>query len=340
VTEKRNPVSIIAEIGNTHEGSVGLARQFIRTAAECGVDAVKLQTHIFDAESLPNAPSPPYFKDESRKQYFERTAFSLGQWRELKRCAEEECGVDFLSSPFSLEAVELLEAVGLSVYKIPSGEVTNLPLLERIAKTGGKVLLSSGMSSWAELDRAVETLRANGCGELVVLQCTSEYPCPPSESGLNVLAEMKRRYACDVGYSDHTEGAATAIAAVVLGAVIVEKHFTLSRRMYGSDARTSTEPDAFRQMVAAIRAVEQAMAGVVDKDIKAASLTEMKATFEKSIVAASALPRGTLLAKEHLAYKKPGTGISAASYRELLGKKLGRDVPANHPFAGDEFETD
>ena len=150
-------IYIIAEIGNTHEGSLGLAKCFIKSAADCGVDAVKFQTHIFDAESLPDAPNPPYFKDETRKEYFDRTGFDIDEWTELKRYTENECGIDFFSSPFSLEAVDLLEEVGVGVYKIPSGEVTNLPLLKKIAETGKKVILSSGMSVWIELDNAVKT---------------------------------------------------------------------------------------------------------------------------------------------------------------------------------------
>jgi sialic acid synthase SpsE len=150
---------IIAEIGNTHEGSVGLAKQFIKAAADCGVDAVKFQTHIFEAESLPSAPNPSYFKDETRKEYFERTAFTIEQYKVLKDYAENECKVDFFSSPFSLEAVDFLMEVGVSTFKIPSGEVSNIPLLEHVAKTGKKVILSSGMSSWDELDRAVAVFK-------------------------------------------------------------------------------------------------------------------------------------------------------------------------------------
>ena len=159
-TEK---VYIISEIGNSHEGSLGLAKQFIKTAAECGVDAVKMQTHIFEAESLPDAPNPPYFKNESRKEYFDRTGFSINQWKELKRFAEKDLKIDFFSSPFSLKPVDLLENIGVKSYKIASGEVNNIPLLEKIAKTGKRVLLSSGMSSWTELDYAVEVLQSNGC---------------------------------------------------------------------------------------------------------------------------------------------------------------------------------
>jgi N-acetylneuraminate synthase len=329
-------VYIIAEVGNTHEGSLGLARRFVRAAAECGVDAVKFQTHLFDAESLPDAPAPAHFTDESRREYFERTAFDVGQWHALKAFTEE-LGADFLSSAFSLEAVDLLEDIGVSAHKIPSGEVTNLPLLEHVAETGKKVLLSSGMSTWAELDRAVETLRSGGCEDLVVMQCTSAYPCPPEEAGLNVLAELQEKYGAPVGYSDHTLGPAVAVAAVTLGATVVEKHFTLSKLMYGSDAAHSTEPDDFKHYVACLRDAAKALAHPVDKDQKAATLGTMKTTFEKSIVAASDLEEGAVICEQDLAFKKPGTGLSAAVYRKLLGRRLKSGVTRDHLFAWEDF---
>ena len=331
-------VFIIAEIGNTHEGSLGLAKQFIKIAAECGVDAVKFQTHIFEAESLPDAPNPPYFKDETRKEYFERTAFTVKQWKELKRYSEEECGIDFFSSPFSLEAVNLLEEVGINIYKVPSGEVSNIPLLEKIAKTGEKVLLSSGMSSWEELDLAVETLQSNGCKDLVVLQCTSEYPCPPEEAGLNVINELKQRYKnLKVGYSDHTLGVAIPIAAVVKGATVIEKHFTLSKNMYGSDAKNSTEPDEFKRLVNEIRAVEIALNHKVNKNEKAKKLKNMKITFEKSIVSADFLEKNSISFK-NLAFKKPGDCIPAKDYKKLIGKKLKKNVKKDYKFKWEDFE--
>jgi sialic acid synthase SpsE len=302
---------------------------------------VKLQTHIFEAESLPNAPNPPYFKDESRQQYFERTAFDLDQYRLLKRYSEEECGVEFLSSPFSLEAIDFLERVGVRTYKIPSGEVSNIPLLEKVAATGKKVLLSSGMSSWKELDEAVAVFRDAGpeaLGNLVLLQCTSEYPCPPEQAGLNVMLEMRDRYRLPIGYSDHTLGVAVPLAAVVLGATVVEKHFTLSKRMYGSDARNSTEPEEFKRLVEAIRDAEKAIGGGLAKDEKVKSLGAMKVIFEKSIVSAQELPAGTLLAPEHLAYKKPGDGIPAREYRRLLGKRLARAVGRDHKLTWADLE--
>ena len=324
---------IIAEIGNTHEGSLGLAKCFIKMASECGVDAVKMQTHIFDAESLLDAPNPPYFKDETRQEYFERTSFTLEQWKELKRYSEEDLGVDFFSSPFSLEAVDLLEVVGMDTYKIASGEVNNIPLLEKVGQTGKRVLLSSGMSSWKELDDAVETLQSNGCNDLIVLQCTSEYPCPPEQAGLNVLDEMKARYEnVTIGYSDHTMGVAVPLAAVIKGATVIEKHFTLSQKMYGSDAMNSTEPEEFKRLVDEIRQIEIALTNNIDKDEKVKSLGKMKMTFEKSIVSARALNRFDTIELKDLLFKKPGDGIPAKDYKKLLGQKINKNIEKNHKF--------
>jgi N-acetylneuraminate synthase len=321
---------IIAEIGNTHEGSVGLAKQFIKSAATCGVDAVKFQTHIFEAESLPSAPNPKYFTDETRKQYFERTAFNKNQYISLKKFAEEECGVEFFSSPFSVEAVDLLLSLGVKWLKIPSGEVSNTPMLEYIAKTGVKVLLSSGMSSWNELDEAVSILKPNN--ELTILQCTSEYPCLPANAGLVTMKQIKERYNCPVGFSDHTLGVGVPIAAVVAGATVVEKHFTISKMLYGSDAKNSTEPDEFKQLVEGIRAAEIAISSFIDKDEKVKSLQDMKITFEKSIVAAVDIPPGTIINETLLKYKKPGDGIPARDYRKLLGRVTSKAIQKDEMF--------
>lgn len=331
---------VVAEIGNSHEGSIGLAKRFIKAAADCGVDAVKLQTHIFEAESLADAPNPPYFKDESRKEYLERTAFNLGQYKKLKSYAEQQCGVQFLSSPFSLEAVDLLEKVDLSAYKVPSGEVNNIPLLIKLAKTGKKVILSSGMSSWAELDEAVDTLRQNGCEDIVLMQCSSEYPCRAEDAGLNVMLEMRERYNLPVGFSDHTLGIAIAIAAAALGASIVEKHFTLSRKMYGSDAKNSTTPEEFKALVDGIRDVEKVLLNKVDKDEKAKSLKDMKRIFEKSIVAACDITAGTVIEERHLAYKKPGDGIAAREFANVLGKRSLTDIKRNQQIKYESLSKD
>jgi N,N'-diacetyllegionaminate synthase len=327
------PVLVIAEIGSVHDGSFGNACKLVELAKSVGADAVKFQTHLAEAESLPNAPSPAYFSSESRMDYFRRTGFSAEQWGKLRAHAEKT-GITFVSSPFSLEAVDLLESVGLAFYKVPSGEVTNVPLLERIAQTGKPCVVSSGMNSWGELDAAVGVLRQGG--PLTVMQCSSVYPCPPERVGLNVLVEMKGRYGLPVGLSDHTRGLAAAVAAVTLGATMVEKHLTFSRAMYGSDAAHSMEPGEFQQMVGAIRETSAMLAATVDKN-DVARFQDMKLIFEKSLVSAVPLSRGQTLRREDLTFKKPGDGIKAADYQRWVGRTMARDIPANQKLLPEDF---
>lgn len=322
-----NHVSILAEIGSVHDGSFGNACKLIEAAAAAGADVVKFQTHIARAETLRSAPAPPYFQGESRYEYFERTSFALDQWRRLKAHCEEH-GVEFLSSPFSIEAVELLEQVGVARYKVGSGEITNLPMLEVIAQTGKPVILSSGMSSWAELDAAVETIRKHH-DHITLLQCTSEYPCPYEEVGLNVMLEMRERYSLPVGLSDHTLTNYAAFAAVTLGATVIEKHFTFSRLMYGSDARHSLEPVEFADLVRGVRAIEMILAHPVDKNAVAIRLRPMKEIFEKSIVTVVDIRAGTIIEESMLAIKKPGTGIAASRLPEIIGRTARRDIRAD-----------
>ncbi|RDV03143.1 N-acetylneuraminate synthase family protein [Undibacter mobilis] len=325
--------SIIAEIGSVHDGSFGNAIKLIEASAACGADTVKFQTHIAEAETLADAPMPSYFTGEPRMAYFRRTGFSNEQWIALRdACAR--VGVTFLSSPFSLEAVDLLEAIGVGAYKVPSGEVSNLPLLEKIAATGKPVLLSSGMSNWKELDAAVEALKKGG--PVTILQCTSAYPCPPEEVGLNVLGAMSARYGLPVGFSDHTHGCAAAFAAAALGAVAIEKHFTFSRLMYGSDAANGMEPDDFRAFTKGLRDIWTMTGSPVDKD-NLEPFSEMKRIFEKSVVTARALGVGHVLTEGDLAFKKPGDGIPSARWRELLGRPLRRALAADTKLSLDDL---
>ena len=325
---------LIAEIGSVHDGSFGNACKLIEAAAACGADAVKFQTHIAAAETLRDAPMPPYFKGEPRFEYFNRTSFSRDQWIALKAVCDG-LGVTFMSSPFSLEAVDLLEDIGMSVYKVPSGEISNLPLLERLKATGKPILLSSGMSGWSELDAAVDAV--SGGGPVCVMQCTTQYPCPPERIGLNVMIEMKSRYGLPVGFSDHSMGSAACFAAAALGAAVIEKHFAFSRLMYGSDAQHSMEPAEFTQLAHGLRDIRAMLDNPVDKN-DVAPFHSMKRIFEKSVVAATALDAGTVLTEAMLAFKKPGDGIPAARWRELNGRVLNRDVPADHQLCWDDLQ--
>ena len=320
-----NKVLVIAEVGSVHDGSLGNAQNLIQVGAEAGVNAVKFQTHIAEAETLRNAPMPPYFKGEPRFDYFQRTGFSREKWQQLKDTCEQS-GVEFMSSPFSIEAVELLNSIGMARYKMPSGEVTNLPLLDVIAQTGKPVILSSGMSSWLELDAAVNTILRHH-SYLAVLQCTSEYPCPYRGSGPE----------CDARDENALRGAGRAVrshdhALCLTGGgnarrTVIEKHLTFSRKMYGSDAKHSLEPGEFADLVQGIRAIETMLTAKVDKDARVSDLREMKNIFEKSVVTVVPIPAGTVITASMVAVKKPGTGIPARRLGEVIGQRVTRDIP-------------
>lgn len=314
---------VIAEIGSVHDGSFGNALKLIEAAASHGADVVKFQTHIPESETTASAPSPSYFKGEQRYSYFARTGFSKSQWSELKECCKN-CDVFFLSSPFSIEAVELLLEVGIEGFKVPSGEVTNLPMLEAIAETGLPCLLSTGMSNWNEIGEATRIL-VDGGGEIGVMQCTSMYPCPLERVGLNVIAEIKQKFpAVNVGFSDHTLGLESGIAAAAMGATFVEKHFTFSRLMYGSDAPLATEPAEFKIYATSIRNIWSMLASPVDKD-DVSPFQEMRHIFQKSLYLKTDKKAGSVIEFNDLAFLKPADGISAANYQEIIGLRMAID---------------
>jgi sialic acid synthase SpsE len=315
------PPYIIAEIGMNHDGSFGNAIRLIEEAKSAGVNAVKFQLHISEEETLPNAPTPPYFKIEGRFEYFNRTAFSINEWQKLKEHTKK-LGLDFIVSPFSIKAAEILKKLEIDAYKIASGEVSNLPLLEYINRTKIPVLLSSGMSDWKEIDKAVKTLKNN---LQVIFQCSSEYPCKPETVGLNLIEELKEKYSdFKIGLSDHTLDNSSSIVALVKGAVVFEKHFTLSKNMYGPDARFSLEPNEMKQYVDGLKFINKALRAKVNKN-NLSKYQEMKKIFEKSIVASKDLSKGTIIQMSNLNFKKPGTGLRAKDYKKILGKKLKKD---------------
>jgi sialic acid synthase SpsE len=316
-------VFVIAEAGMNHDGSLGNAFRMAEVAAECGADAVKYQLHDARAETTRDAPAPSYFQHESRWEYFQRTAFSDEQWAALK-AACERAGIEFLCSAFSIEALERLDRFGVTRHKIPSGEVTNLDLIRAAAATGKPVLLSSGMSSLAELDAAV----AAAGEDVTVLQCTSAYPTPPERVGLNLIAELRVRYGKPVGLSDHSVGPYACFAAVGLGATVIEKHFTLSRELYGPDAALALEPYELEELVDGVREIEAMLASPVDKD-DLDPYAEMKHVFEKSVVTTRAIPAGVVIERDMLATKKPGTGIPARMLPEVIGRKARVDIQAD-----------
>ena len=326
-------VSVVGEVGQAHDGSLGMAHAFIDAIADAGADAVKFQTHIAAAESRTDEPWRVKFSyaDNTRYEYWQRMEFSAPAWAGLRQHALDR-GLAFLSSPFSLQAVELLRRAGVAAWKIASGEVAHPQLLDAVAHTGAPVLLSSGMSSWAELDGAVARLRAAGAGPLAVLQCTSAYPVTPERVGLNVLDQIRQRYGCAAGLSDHSGTIFPALAAVTLGARVVEVHVTLSREMFGPDVAASVTTGELRQLVDGVRYLDAALAAPVDKDQVARELAPMRALFGRSLVARCALPAGHVLAADDLIAKKPAGGIAPTQLASLIGRPLRRPLDRDEPL--------
>jgi N-acetylneuraminate synthase len=272
--------------------------------------------------------------DATRYEYWQRLEFSEAQWRGLAEHAREK-NLLFLSSPFSEEAVALLTRVGMPVWKVASGEIGNVPLLDVMIATGKPIILSSGMSDLAELDKAVARVVAAGL-PLAVLQCTTAYPCPPERIGLNMIPSFRDRYGCSVGLSDHSGTIYPGIAAATLGAEVVEVHVTMSRGMFGPDVPASVTIDELRSLVDGIRFVERMRAHPVEKDVAARDMAPLRAIFTKSLVARTPLTTGTVLRTEHLAAKKPGTGVPAERLPEFLGRVLRRDLAADEPLRPDD----
>jgi len=321
-TGLKNGVFVVAEIAQAHDGSLGTAHAYIDAVAKAGADAIKFQTHIAAAESTPSEPWRVKFsrQDVTRYEYWKRMEFTEEQWHGLKQHADER-GLKFLSSPFSVEAVELLSRVGVAAWKIASGEVSTVPMFERMAATGLPIFLSTGMSPLSEIDESVERVKAREI-PLTVLQCTSAYPCPAEKVGVNLVPFFRERYGCSVGLSDHSGTIFPGLAATTLGIDVLEIHVTFSREMFGPDVPASISTSELRQLVDGIRFIEQMKANPVDKDAMANEMAPLRNLFTKSVVARIDLPVGSTLQPEHLTTKKPGTGIPAARLPELIGRTL------------------
>ena len=317
---------IIAEVGQAHNGSFKKALEYIDALSETGIDAVKFQIHIAEAESSIYEPFRIKMNtpDKTRFDYWKRMEFTFGQWQQLKNKCEEK-GMEFMASPFSNAAVDLLEKLNVKRYKIGSGEVSNFLLLEKITKTGKPVILSSGMSSFEELDKTVEFLKKRKA-DFSILQCTTAYPTSSEEYGLNVIKELKDRYRVEVGYSDHSAKKETCIAAATLGAEILEFHAVFSRQDPGPDATSSLEIAEIRELVETVKNIETALKNPVNKQDNS-SFTALKNIFEKSLAVNKNLPAGHILTFEDLEAKKPkGYGIPAEEFENVIGKRINRDI--------------
>ncbi len=313
---------IIAEIGQAHEGSLGILYSYIDALAVTGVNAVKFQMHIAEAESSLEEPFRVQFslEDKTRFDYWKRMGFSLEQWKGIKMHCDE-VGLDFICSPFSNLAVDWLEEIGIEQYKIGSGEVNNFLILEKIAQTGKPVILSSGMSSYEELDQTVAFLRERNVN-FSILQCTTAYPTEPEQYGLNVIQELKNRYNVPIGFSDHSAKIETCIAATALGASILEFHAVFDRQLFGPDSKSSLTIEEIQNLVISVRNIKRALDNPIDKNSNE-SFTALKEIFEKSLAVNKKLSQGHVLTIDDLEAKKPkGYGIDAAKFMDVVGKRL------------------
>ena len=328
-------VLVIAEAGVNHNGDPALAGQLVAVAAEAGADLVKFQTFAADRLVTAYAGKAGYQRDsatagESQQAMLRRLELTRAAHEELI-AASARHGIGFLSTPFDLESIELLVELGIRLFKVPSGEITNLPYLRRIGSFGKPVILSTGMASLAEIEDALNTLERSGTplGRITVLHCTTDYPTAMADVNLRAMLTIRDAFGVQVGYSDHTPGIEVAIAAVALGAVVIEKHVTLDRTLPGPDHKASLEPGELRLMVAAIRNVERALGSPHKRptDIE----LQNRAVARKSLVAARAIRAGEAFNESNLAVKRPGTGVSPMRWDDVLGRIAGRD------FAPDEL---
>lgn len=318
---------IIAEAGVNHNGDIELAKKMIDAAKQSGVDLIKFQTGKVELLVSKFAKKAKYQmeatgSEESQFEMIRKLLLTFDEFRELNRyCKESE--LVFLSTPFDLESIDFLNDLDMPFWKIPSGEITNLPYLIKIAETKKPVILSTGMCTIEDIEQALEVLHKYHCEDITLLHCTTEYPAPFQDVNLNAMETLKRKFGVKVGYSDHTKGIEIAIAAVAMGATVIEKHFTLDCNMEGPDHKASLEPDELKRMVCAIRNVEQAM-GTGEKMPASSELGNM-AVARKSILAKTRIKKGELFTEDNLIVKRPGTGITPMKWFEVIGQTASRD---------------
>lgn len=315
-------VEVIAEIGQAHDGSLGILHSYIDALADSDCDAIKFQMHIAMAESSEFEPFRINFsyEDKTRYDYWHRMEFTEDEWMGIKKHCEE-VGKEFLCSPFSIRSVELLEKLNVKRYKIASGEVRNFLMLDIISQTGKPIIVSSGLSSFSEIQDTIDQLKRSGC-DLSVMQCTSSYPVAPEELGLNVIQDLKQ-FGIPVGLSDHSGKVGPPIAAVALGASLIETHVVFDRRLFGPDSKSSLTIEEFNQMIENIRFIETSLSNPVQK----VGNESMMSVFGKSLAVNKNLSKGHIIRKSDLETKKPmGYGYPAENFKDLIGKKLNKDL--------------
>ncbi len=316
---------IIAEAGVNHNGSISMAKKLIRAAKSSGADIVKFQTANVDSLVTESAAMAEYQRrntgqEKSQKEMLKKLLLKFEDFEDLASYCME-VGIKFLSTPFDIESVRFLDKLQ-DIWKIPSGEITNYPYLVEIGRTKKDVILSTGMSDLHEIHDAVDVLKSNGTKNITLLHCTTEYPAPIEEINLNVMETLRKEFGCPVGYSDHTQGIEIDLAAVAMGATIIEKHFTLDRSLPGPDHKASLEPDELKAMVSGIRKVELARGTGVKRPT--ASERKNRDIARKSIVAAKAIKQGEIFTTDNLTTKRPGSGVSPMRWNEVLGERAVR----------------
>lgn len=319
-------VFIIAEAGVNHNGDIQLAKRLVEEAKKAGADCVKFQTFRAEALVTTDGEKADYQKkqtggEESQLEMLKRLELTREEFLSLREYCDQ-LGIGFLSTAFDMESLNFLESLNPFCYKIPSGEITNYPYLVAIGKTGRDVILSTGMSEVSEIEEAVKVLTENGAGEITLLHCTTEYPAPIEDVNLRAMQTLAKKFGVKVGYSDHTEGIEVPIAAVAMGATVIEKHFTLDKNMEGPDHKASLEPEELSKMVQAIRKVELAL-GSSEKQVTTREKSNRKVA-RKSIVAARDIRVGEVFTEENLTAKRPGDGISPMKWPQILGQKAAR----------------
>ena len=320
-------VLIIAEAGVNHNGNLDLALKLVDEAKKFGADIIKFQTGVLDRVVSKYAPKAEYQKretgaDESQKEMGKSITLPLEAFDTIKKHCEE-VGIEFLSTPFDVVSIDYLYNLGVRLWKVPSGEITNLPYLRKVAKTGMEIILSTGMSTMDEIRDALTLLKENGAGKITLLHCTTEYPAPLEDVNLKAMLTLKEEFGVDVGYSDHTKGIEVSLAAVAMGASVIEKHFTLDKNMEGPDHKASLEPQEFAELVRCVRNIEMAM-GDGNKVPKESEIPN-KIVARKSIIADRAIKAGEVFTEDNLTTKRPGNGISPMRWAEVIGKKAKRD---------------
>jgi N-acetylneuraminate synthase len=320
-------VYIIAEAGVNHNGSLDIAKKLVDEAKKSGADCIKFQTFIAENIISKNAKQAKYQtknigKEQSQLEMIKKLELSFEDFKQLNNyCIEKN--IDFLSTAFDLESIDFLESLGMNTWKIPSGEITNLPYLIKIAKLKKKVILSTGMSTMQEIEDAVNIFKKYGTTDITILHCTTQYPTLFEDVNLNAMLSIKEKFGYDVGYSDHTKGIEVPIAAVALGATVIEKHFTLDNNMIGPDHKASLQPDELKKMVESIRNIELSLGD--GRKVVANSEKENMSIARKSIVAKKSIRKGQLLSEENITVKRPGDGISPMKWFDVLGTVATRD---------------